>query len=42
MGWIRAQWLWVSLRDTVSGHSGDGLTAGLDLRGLFQPEMVLS
>ena len=29
----------VPLRDVVSGHGGDRLTAGLgDLRGLFQPE----
>ena len=28
----------VVLRDTVSGHGGDGLVIGLnDLRGLFQP-----
>ena len=28
----------VALRDTVSGHGGDGLMVGLDdLRGLFQP-----
>jgi len=28
----------VALREMVSGHGGDGLTAGLDdLRGLFQP-----
>jgi len=28
----------VVLRDLVSGHSGDGLTVGLDdLRGLLQP-----
>ena len=28
----------VALRDLVSGHSGDGLTVGLDdLRGLLQP-----
>ena len=28
----------VALRDMVSGHDGDGLTAGLDdLRSLFQP-----
>ena len=27
-----------SLRDMVSGHGGDGLTAELDdLRGLFEP-----
>jgi len=28
----------VALKDTVSGHSGDGLAVGLDhFRGLFQP-----
>ena len=28
----------VALRDTVSGHDGDGLMVGLDdLSGLFQP-----
>ncbi len=28
----------VALRDTVSGHGGDGLMVGLDdLTGLFQP-----
>ena len=28
----------ITLRDGVSGHSGDGLMAGLDdLSGLFQP-----
>jgi len=28
----------VALRDTVSGHGGDGLIVGLDdLSGLFQP-----
>ena len=28
----------VALRDTVSGHGGDGLMVGLgDLRGPFQP-----
>ena len=28
----------VTLRNMVSGHSGDGLMIGLDaLRGLFQP-----
>ena len=28
----------VAMSDMVSGHGGDGLTAGVDdLRGLFQP-----
>ena len=31
----------VALRDTVSGHGGDGLIVGLDdLSGLFQPQIL--